>query len=172
MLWETVTNNLLPILIITSMVVEIVPIKFNPISTLVQILFKPIRDEMDELKTHFNASMEDSKSEYMVEINLIKKSIEDLEKGREVNADKIEKMFEFAEMSRIPTLKWEIIEFSNSLDNGQFHKRDEYKRILEDVETYAELLKKYDKKDGLIHDEVENITKHYEDNKHTNAQYF
>ena len=75
-------------------------------------------------------------------------------------------------MAEISRIRWEIIEFSNSIENDQLHVRDEYRHIKDEYKKYELLIKKYNLENGIITEEIEKINKHYDENKNSNSVYF
>jgi hypothetical protein len=117
------------------------------------------------MKIELNKNINSVKEDLKLEIESIKKeqiqqkeSIEDLTKVNELN-----------EISRI---RWEIIEFANSIENKQLHIRDEYRHIIDDNKRYHALIEKYELDNGVIDEEYEKIYKHYMENKGANKVYF
>ena len=75
-------------------------------------------------------------------------------------------------MAEISRIRWTIIEFSNSISNGQLHVRDEYRHMKDEYKKYENLIDKYNLENGIVTEEIEKITKHYNDNKNTPSVYF
>ena len=76
------------------------------------------------------------------------------------------------ELSEISRIRWNILEFANSIDNDQKHIRDEYRHIKDEAKRYHALIEKYDIDNGIIDEEMEKINKRYEENKSSSAVYF
>ena len=76
------------------------------------------------------------------------------------------------EMAEISRIRWTIIEFSNSLANGQLHVRDEYRHIKDEYKKYEGLIEKYDLENGIVTEEIEKINNHYNEFKDTPSVYF
>lgn len=154
------------ILIFLSIFVEITPIiKFNPISWISNIIYKPIYKYIDTIKIDINKDINSVRDELKEEIDQIK-----LEQTSE--KDSINELVKSIEMNEISRIRWEIIEFSNTLENGQLHIRDEYRHIIDDNKRYHSLIKKYGLENGVIDEEFEKIKNHYESNKNSPAVYF
>lgn len=145
--------------------VEITPIKFNPISWLTGLLFKPIKKDMSDMKDELNNKIDSVKTDLKVEIDSIKS---DQQKYNET----INSLIKSNEMTEISRLRWEILEFSNTIDNGQLHTRDEYRHIKDDSKRYHDLIKKYGLDNGVIDEEMEKINAHYEEHKDSTSVYF
>ena len=158
-------NHIIEIIIFLSIFVEISKIKIKPISALANFIFKPIRKEILELKESMQKDMENMKKELSDEIQSLKIDQENEKKA-------IDELIEANEMSEISRIRWEIIEFSNSIDNGQLHVRDEYRHIKDEHKKYEALIEKYNLENGITTEEIEKINKHYEENKNNNSVYF
>ena len=151
-------NHILEIIVILSIFVEITPVKINPISWLAGILFKPLRKDMNDMKVELSGNIDAVKKELKDEIDKIKEKQQEEEKS-------INELITSNEMSEISRIRWEIIEFSNSIENKQLHIRDEYRHIIDDRRRYNALIAKYKLTNGIVDEEYEKIIKHYEDNK-------
>ena len=158
-------SHVIEILIFLSLFIEVSKIKINPISAIVKFLFRPIRKEIENLGIKIQQDMDDMKQELKDEINLLRL---DQEKEKEA----IDQLIYANEMAEISRIRWEIIEFSNSLTNKITHVRDEYRHVIDDYKKYETLIKKYDLKNGIITEEYEKITDHYNLNKNSNSVYF
>lgn len=158
-------EHALGILVFVGIFVEITPIKISPITWLLNFLFKPIRTEMTDMKNDLNNNITNVKNELKEEINVIKQQqLED--------KNSILELIKSNEMSDISRIRWEIIEFSNSIDNDQLHTRDEYRHIIDDNRRYHALITKYGLENGIIDDEFNKIYTHYENNKGSSSVYF
>lgn len=157
-------QHILEIFVILSIFIEITPIKINPISLLLNLLFKPIRKDISDMKSVMESNMDTLKSDLQSDIqNVINQQNNEL-----TTIDKVLESQDLAEMSRI---RWEIIEFSNSIENGQLHKRDEYRHIKDDNKKYHQLIEQYHLENGIIDEEMENINSHYEQHKDSTQIY-
>ena len=163
LLW--LKQNIFQIIVVLGVFFEITPIKINPISWLMKILFKPIREELKVMKEELNDKIDSVEKNLKGEIDQVK-----AEQRRENN--RIDELIKSNEMAEISRIRWEIIEFSNSIDNGQLHIRDEYRHIMDDNRRYQKKKKKYDLQNGVFDEEMEKINKHYEENKDTTSVYF
>ena len=149
LLW--LKQNIFQIIVVLGVFFEITPIKINPISWLMKILFKPIREELKVMKEELNDKIDSVEKNLKGEIDQVK-----AEQRRENN--RIDELIKSNEMAEISRIRWEIIEFSNSIDNGQLHIRDEYRHIMDDNRRYQKKKKKYDLQNGVFDEEMEKIT--------------
>lgn len=154
------SNHVIEIIIFLGLFVEFSKIKINPISAILKFIFKPIRKEITDFREEMRIDMENLRKELKEEINSIRL---DQEKEQET----LNELIYANEMAEISRIRWEIIEFANSIGNGQIHLRDEYRHIKDDYNKYKSLIKKYDLKDIDVDEEMEKIEKHYKDHKDT-----
>ena len=158
-------QHIVAIVLVLSIFFEISKIKINPISSLMKWLFKPLRKDMDDMKKEINKNIDSVRDEFKLEI-------ESLRTQQQSDSTRIDSLIETNEMSEISRLRWEIIQFSNSIENNQKHIRDEYRHIKDDYKRYHMLIEKYNLDNGIIDEEMEKINKRYEDNRSSSAVYF
>lgn len=159
------TDNFYKIILVLGIFFEISPIKFNPITWVLNLIYKPIREELKKLKDELNTKIDSVKDDLKTEIDQLKAE-------QVQNKDTITELIKSNEMSEISRLRWEIIEFSNSIDNNQKHTRDEYRHIKDDNRRYHALIAKYEMQNGVIDEEMEKINSHYDANKDSTSVYF
>lgn len=159
------SNHIIEIIVFLSIFLEISKVKISPISSLIKFVFKPIRKELEAMREEFKKEIENLRED-------LTSQIESLREDQEENKKAVNEMIKSNEMAEISRIRWEIIEFSNSLKNGQLHVRDEYRHIKDDHRKYEILIEKYNLENGITTEEMENIITHYEQNKHTNSVYF
>ena len=144
---DTILSWALAIVVIGSIFFEISPIKINPITALVQFIFKPINDRIDTLQKDFDTTTGEIK-------------------------DIVNQIGEVQDKHRFATIRWEILSFRNSLNNGSMFTMNEYQHILDDYEEYQNLHTQYGFVNGYIEDAIKDIKDHYEENKSLNVKYF
>lgn len=153
-----IADNIVSIVIVLGFFIEIAPIKINPISIILNIIYKPIKKYIEDIKLELKEDIDNVKKE-------LKEDIDSLKQQQESNKDSVNKLIETLDMSEISRIRWEIIEFSNTIDNDQLHTRDEYRHIIDENEKYHNLIKKYNLTNGIIDEEFEKINDHYNSNK-------
>lgn len=158
-------DNFYKILLGLGIVFEITPIKFNPITWVLNLIYKPIREEIKKLKDELNTKIDSVKEDLKTEIDQLKTE-------QVQNKETVTELIKSNEMSEISRLRWEIIEFANSIDNNQKHTRDEYRHIKDDNRRYHALIAKYELQNGVIDEEMEKINNHYDTNKDSTSVYF
>jgi hypothetical protein len=157
-------NHLAGVIVFLGFFVEITPIKINPISWIGKLLLKSTREEMTKMEERLNNNINSVKTELMVEIN----SLKNQQESEDRDVKELVKVLEYNEISRI---RWEIIEFSNSINNNQKHTRDEFRHIKDDNAKYHNLIQKYNLENGYTDEEMQNINQHYEEYKDIDSMY-
>lgn len=198
-------NHIFQIIVVCGIFFEITPIKINPISWVLNLIFKPIREEISKLKSDMTASVDtlktdmtssvstlkadiqgdiskvktdlsleinDVKTQMQTEIDSVKTEIDSVKTEQANQANTINELIKSNETSEIARIRWDILEFSNSIDNGQVHTRDEYRHIKDNAVRYHDLISKYNITNGIIDEEMEKINQHYEANKNGTSIYF
>lgn len=159
------SHHVVEIIIFLSIFLEVSKIKINPISALIKFIFRPIRKELEEMRKEFKQDIKDLKDDLSSQIDSLR---EDQEKEKQA----INELIYSNEMAEISRIRWEIIEFANSIENGQLHVRDEYRHIQDEHKKYESLIKKYDLQNGITTEEIEKIEKHYNEHRNDNTMYF
>ena len=145
-------KHVVEILLFLSVFIEITPLKINPISFLMNLLFKPLKKDMADMKTELNNNINSVKTDLKHEIDKVK-----IEQTNQKQA--ISDLIKSLDMEEISRIRWEIIEFSISLDNNQLHTRDQYRHIKDDNKRYHDLIRKYGLTNGMFDEEMEKINK-------------
>lgn len=162
---QWIADHFAGLVVLIGLFFEITPIKINPISWLGNLLLKSTRLEMKAMEERLQQNINNVKSELMNEINALKAQQESEDRD-------VKKLVEVLELNEISRIRWEIIEFSNSINNNQKHTRDEYRHIKDDNRKYHSLIEKYGLENGYTDEEMENINNHYEENKNSTSIYF
>ena len=160
-----VIEHLFQIIVFLGLFIEITPVKFNPISAITGLLFKPLRKDMDNMKKELSENISGVKTELMVEIDKIR---EEQLSQKKVITDIIREN----DMNEITRIKWEIKEFASSIDNKLLHNRDEYRHIIDSNRRFHILMDKYKLEDTATEEDMEKITTHYNECKNNNEMYF
>ena len=158
-------KHLLELIAFISIFIEITPIKIKPISFLLNLINKSVREDISNLDTSIKSNIEDVKNEFI-------KDMKEVKERQNLEEQKIMELIKTNEMNEISRIRWEIIEFSNSINNDQKHIRDEYRHIKDENRRYHELIEKYNMNNGLIDEEMEKINRHYEQHKESANVYF
>lgn len=158
-------KHLLELIAFISIFIEITPIKVKPISFLLNLINKSVREDISKLDTSIKSNIDEVKNEFI-------KDIKEVKERQNLEEQKIMELIKTNEMNEISRIRWEIIEFSNSINNDQKHVRDEYRHIKDENRRYHELIEKYNMNNGLIDEEMEKINRHYEQHKESANVYF
>lgn len=158
-------KHLLELIAFISIFIEITPIKVKPISFLLNLINKSVREDISKLDTSIKSNIDDVKNEFI-------KDIKEVKERQNLEEQKIMELIKTNEMNEISRIRWEIIEFSNSINNDQKHIRDEYRHIKDENRRYHELIEKYNMSNGIIDEEMEKINRHYEQHKESANVYF
>lgn len=73
--------------------------------------------------------------------------------GRAINGDLIRavnQVSESVDQNEIDRLRWEILDFSNSCQNGRRHTREEFDHIIRMHEKYESILKRRNESNGQV----------------------
>ena len=150
-------DNLIGLIGIASLFIEISPIKINPIGWIGKKLMQPVKNEITN------------------EINIVKtelkKDIDEIKAQQKTIQNDLNKIVEEMDAQEIRHLRWEILEFGMSIENGQLHTRDQFRHIEDDMKKYHTLIEKYELTNGLIDEVSQKIEKHYNENKDNPARY-
>lgn len=158
-------KHLLELIAFISIFIEITPIKVKPISFLLNLINKSVREDISKLDTSIKSNIDEVKNEFI-------KDIKEVKERQNLEEQKIMELIKTNEMNEISRIRWEIIEFSNSINNDQKHVRDEYRHIKDENRRYHELIEKYNINNGIIDEEMEKINRHYEQHKESANVYF
>ena len=158
-------DHIVIIILVLSVFFEISKIKINPISWLTKLVFRPIRKDMADMKKELKDEITNMENKLSKEIDSVKSEVSS-------EHQRIDDLISSTELSEISRIRWNIIEFSNSIENGQKHIRDEYRHIKDDAKRYHTLVEKYDLDNGIIDEEMEKINKRYDENKNSTSVYF
>lgn len=158
-------TNLGLIILALSVFIDITPaIKLNPIKAIFGYLGKAFNSSMQkeiiDFKRDINEKMDQLQTEQIAQRNTLDKIIAD-------NQSK-----------DISQLRWEVIDFENSLVNGVKHSREQYRHVLDSLEKYINMMgsseeNHHDEYYRAVCENGEAIREHYEKFKNDpSALYF
>lgn len=153
-LFKWLGENLIPVILFIAIFIKVSPININLIEVLQGMFFKPMKKDIDDMK-----------GDLKNDIKGVKEQLNELD-------EQLKKVEESSDRNAISTKRWDIIEFSNSIDNGILHTRGEYINIKEEIVEYHLLIEKHSLTNGTIGEYEKNINDHYEFNKNTQANHF
>ena len=99
--------------------------------------------------------------------------------GQKLNADtrisiqkleeKVDRLWEESDETRVEQIRWEILDFANSCRHKRKHTKDEFTHILQQHAKYEELIKKRNIENGVIDEEYKYIIELYNRCCHENS---
>src|SRR5574344_1668051 len=143
------------ILLIISIFVDVSPIKINPIRSLLSLLGKFLNSSIEKnisvFKNEVDQKFASIQAEQLSQRETLAKIVKDQDR-REVNS-----------------LCWSIIDFCNSIANGEKHSREQYRHIIDCSHKYTRMSKMEETKILISAAELtqiietsDDIKKHYE----------
>lgn len=145
------------IILFLSIFIDINPkIKFNPIKCVISFIGK-----------WFNNSIEKEISGFKVEVN---QKFEELQKEQNAQKETLKKLVIDQENKEMSTLRWDIIDFENSIANGVKHTREQYRHILDSSKKYQRLVETSED-ENIEAMEQENLVKILEATEHIREHY-
>ena len=143
------------IVLALSIFIDVNPkIKFNPLKCVISFIGKA-----------FNNSIEKEISGFKTEVNA---KFEDLQKEQKAQRETLNKLVSDQENREICALRWDVIDFENSIANGVKHTREQYRHILDSAKKYLRLVETSEnievEQENIqkIKESAEAIRKHYE----------
>ena len=152
------------IIFVASIFIDLTPaVKWNPIRS----IFRYIGNA-------FNSSVKTDISAFKSAVDT---RLTDIEKKQNLQQKALEKLTSDHDNKEISRIRWEIIDFKNSIVNGVKHSRGQYRHILASIDMYLDKMESVDKRDDDYYHEVmeagESIRTHYEKFKEdTGILYF
>lgn len=138
-----------------SIFIDVNPkIKFNPLQCVISFVGKA-----------FNNSIQREISGFKSEVNA---KFESLQAEQKAQRETLNKLLADQENREISTLRWNVIDFENSIVNGVKHTREQYRHILDSAKKYLRLVETSDNIEveqenvQKIKEAAEAIRKHYE----------
>ena len=157
-------GNIGLIILIISIFIDISPIKINPIKWIFGYLGK-----------WFNNSIQKAIAGFKEEVNQKFAQIQNEQLAQRETLDKI--LYE-QDNSEISKIRWDIIDFENSILNGIKHHREEYRHMIDSGNKYIRITKNSEyitvpEEDVLkIKECVEFIESHYEKHRKDQSETF
>jgi hypothetical protein len=151
-------------ILLLGVFVDISPIKFNPLKA----IFKYIGEA-------FNSSIKTEINNFKVEVNT---KFNQLQSEQMLQQETLDKLISDQGNKEVSRLRWEIVDFKNSIVNGVKHSRGQYRHVLAAIESYINTVSVEESKlDEDYYREVledgEAIREHYEKYKDdANVLYF
>lgn len=164
------------IVLALSIFIDFSPIKLNPIKfvmkTLGDAFNSSIDKKLDAVKQELSTEINASKQERIAQIEEVRKEIaaishtqDDLKKEQTRQMTKIND-------NEIRRLRFEILNFSNTITMGQTHTIDEYEHIMEVYGDYHKLIDENNLTNGRIDAEFQIIQEHYKVGRESGKRMF
>lgn len=141
-----------------------------------KIKWNPIKSIFAYLGKHFNSSIQTEITTFKVEVN---QKFKDLQEEQAAQRDTLNKIVNDMDNRELSRLKWEVIDFENSILNGAKHPREQYRHILDESRKFTRMIETC--KDNISVDEEEIIKvnestdiirEHYEKNRLNQSQLY
>lgn len=142
-----------------------------------KIKWNPIKAIIGYIGNCFNLSVEKEIATFKKEVN---DKFDQLKQEQLAQRETLDRIVYDQENKEISRLRWEIIDFENSLQNGTKYSREHYRHILDDGAKYQRMIEAStdDENNDDNHlyevlETIEHIKKHYEEKrKDTTALFF
>ena len=140
------------IVIAASIFIDLTPaVKWNPIRS----IFKYIGEA-------FNSSIKTEINTFKVEVN---EKFNQLKADQEIQQQALDKLIKEQSHKEVSRLRWEIIDFKNSIVNGVKHSRGQYRHVISSLDTYLNSIEVEDVDNDYYNEVIEDgeyIRTHYE----------
>ena len=153
---------IIAVIIILSVFIDISPtIKWNPIKSL-----------LGYIGNCFNKGVQREISGFKDEVNT---KLEALQQEQNAQRETLDKMIIDTENREMSKLRWEVIEFENSILNGQKHSREQYRHIIdcarkfERVATSSNTISVLPEDLANVKEACASIEDHYNKNRHNQS---
>ena len=132
-----------------------------------KLKWNPIKAILGYIGKCFNQQIEKEISGFKQEVN---DKFDKIQADQKAQREVLDKLVAEQENDTVSCIKWEVIEFENSILNGVKHTRDQYRHILDRSKKYERLVKSKNVKISAediekIRESTELIQKHYDKNR-------
>ena len=143
-------STVISVLLIVGTFIDISPIKLNPLKAIIRFIGKS-----------FNSSIEREISGFKKEVN---EKFELLQEEQSMQREALDKLLHDQESKEISGIRWEIIDFDNSIVNGCKHTREQYRHILDRGQKYYRMIEETSQEDDAsdLKEALESIQGHYD----------
>ena len=140
-------------LLIAGIFIDLTPaVKWNPIRSIFRYIVEA-----------FNSSVKTEINTFKAEVN---EKFNQLREVQDLQQETLDKLIMDSTHKEISRIRWEIIDFKNSIVNGVKHSRGQYRHVLGSIDNYLETMESKDMRDDDYYHEVleagEYIRTHYE----------
>lgn len=141
--------------LILSVVFQVSKIPINPWGWLLRKISSAITKEVNEQLKQIEKEKEQDNKEVLDSLTKIREDIAEIYKTLDLN--------------KIDNIRGEILNFADSIYNGENHSREQYHRIIEKNGTYHELLEKYKLTNGVLDLAMQTILNSYQEHEESNS---
>lgn len=134
--------------------IEIAPIKINPLGALLRYIGKKTTVEI-------NKKLDGLKEEYSNRENELRKSHEVLTDSFNTLQAEIHTVKREFEIKNANDKRWDILDFANSCRNGRKHGREEWEHVIDQLKCYETYVKEHKIDNGVIEEETQYLRELY-----------
>lgn len=141
--------------LILSVVFQVSKIPINPWGWLLRKISSAITKEVNEQLKQIEKEKEQDNKEVLDSLTQIREDIAEIYKTLDLN--------------KIDNIRGEILNFADSIYNGENHSREQYHRIIEKNGIYHELLEKRNLTNGVLDLAMQTILNSYQEHEENNS---
>lgn len=141
--------------LILSVVFQVSKIPINPWGWLLRKISSAITKEVNAQLKQIEKEKEQDNKEVLDSLTKIREDIAEI--------------YKTLDLDKIDNIRGEILNFADSIYNGENHSREQYHRIIEKNGTYHELLEKRNLNNGVLDLAMQTILNSYHEHEENNS---
>lgn len=141
--------------LILSVVFQVSKIPINPWGWLLRKISSAITKEVNAQLKQIEKEKEQDNKEVLDSLTKIRENIAEI--------------YKTLDLDKIDNIRGEILNFADSIYNGENHSREQYHRIIEKNGTYHELLEKRNLNNGVLDLAMQTILNSYHEHEENNS---
>ena len=141
--------------LILSVVFQVSKIPINPWGWLLRTISSAITKEVNAQLKQIEEEKERNNKEVLDSLTKIREDIAEI--------------YKTLDLDKIDNIRGEILNFADSIYNGENHSREQYHRIIEKNGTYHELLEKRNLTNGVLDLAMQTILNSYQEHEENNS---
>lgn len=141
--------------LILSVVFQVSKIPINPWGWLLKTISSAITKEVNAQLKQIEKEKEQNNKEVLDSLTKIREDIAEI--------------YKTLDLDKIDNIRGEILNFADSIYNGENHSREQYHRIIEKNGTYHELLEKHGMTNGVLDLAMQTILNSYQEHEEKNS---
>lgn len=141
--------------LILSVVFQVSKIPINPWGWLLRKISSAITKEVNAQLKQIEKEKEQDNKEVLDSLTQIREDIAEI--------------YKTLDLDKIDNIRGEILNFADSIYNGENHSREQYHRIIEKNGTYHELLEKRNLNNGVLDLAMQTILNSYHEHEENNS---